>query len=137
MRKTICAFCGSAPGHDKSYQENAFLFGKRMAQKQYRLVFGGGNIGIMKALADGVLQGGGEVCGVIPEFMIPKELLHKEIQEVIISKNMHERKSIMYEKADAFIVLPGGFGTLDEFFEILTWKQLKIHNKFLEFDTSN
>ena len=103
--------------------------GVTLAQRQIRLVYGAGNIGLMGVLADAVLENGGEVLGVIPDFLKEKEVCHTGLTELVVTQTMHQRKQIMEERSDGVIVLPGGFGTLDEFFEILTWKQLHLHNK--------
>jgi uncharacterized protein (TIGR00730 family) len=100
-----------------------------MAARDWGLVYGGGHIGLMGVLADAVLAGGGRVCGVIPRFLEAKELAHRGVQELLVVESMHERKALMAERADAFLALPGGFGTADELFEILTWRQLGLHDK--------
>ncbi|MDX2144423.1 MAG: TIGR00730 family Rossman fold protein [Rhodospirillaceae bacterium] len=122
-------FCGSQVGADPAYREAAVALGRAMAASGTALVFGGGRVGLMGATADAVLAGGGTVIGVIPEFLRDKELAHPAAQEMIVVPDMHTRKRIMFERADAFCILPGGIGTLDEFFEIITWRQLHRHNK--------
>ncbi|MEZ4961363.1 MAG: TIGR00730 family Rossman fold protein [Saprospiraceae bacterium] len=127
--KSICVFCGSNVGTQPTYAEIAWLTGNTLAQKGIRLVYGAGNIGLMGVMADAALEAGGQVLGVIPDFLKAKEVCHTGLTELIVTKTMHQRKQVMEENSDGFIILPGGFGTLDEFFEILTWRQLKLHNK--------
>jgi len=127
--KRICVFCGSATGNPPSYGQAAQRLGEALVQRRLGLVFGGGHIGLMGVLADAVLQGGGEVIGVIPQALLDKELAHSGVADMRIVQTMHERKALMAELSDAFLALPGGYGTLDEFFEIVTWAQLKIHRK--------
>lgn len=125
----LCVFCGSQFGEKPAYRRDAVALGAALAAHKAALVYGGGKVGLMGATADGVLQGGGHVIGVIPEFLRDKELAHRGAQEMIVVPDMHTRKRIMFERADAFCILPGGIGTLDEFFEIITWRQLHRHNK--------
>jgi uncharacterized protein (TIGR00730 family) len=127
MIKRLCVFCGSKSG--KGFSQMATDFGKILSSKKIDLVYGGGGIGLMGILADSVLQGGGNVIGVIPKDLFPDEVEHKKLTQLIKVENMHERKRKMYDLSDGFAALPGGFGTLDEFFEILTWRQLKLHPK--------
>ena len=127
--QSICVFCGSNTGNNPVYANNATQLGRFLAENNIRLVFGGGKVGMMGLVADAVLHHGGEVLGVIPEFLSLKEVEHSGVKEMIRVKNMHDRKMIMYEQSDAFIILPGGTGTMDEFFEILTWSQLGLHTK--------
>jgi uncharacterized protein (TIGR00730 family) len=127
--KRVCVFCGSARGTRDIYARIAGDLGRALAKRDIGLVFGGGHIGLMGVLADAVLQAGGQARGVIPQALVDKELAHTGLTELHIVKTMHERKSLMTDLADAFIALPGGFGTADEFFEILTWRQLGIHAK--------
>ena len=127
--KTVCVFCGSMPGNDPAYMESARELGRILATDGITVVYGGGRTGIMGALADSALQTGGSVTGVIPRAMVELELAHKNVTELHVVKSMHERKAMMYRMSDAFIALPGGFGTLDELFESLTWSQLGIHEK--------
>lgn len=129
MIKRICVFCGSKTGDLPAYTEQAQLLGKALAKKKIGLVFGGGRIGLMGALADAVLEYGGEAHGVIPEHLMRAERAHPDLTALHITKSMHERKALMAELADAFIALPGGFGTFEELFETITWVQLGIHNK--------
>jgi hypothetical protein len=128
----ICVFCGSSNGQRETYVEQGYALGRTMAGRGIGLVYGGGGIGVMNAVAGGVIEGGGEVIGVIPHALATKErALHPVAGEVEmrIVNTMHERKAMMAELSDAFIVLPGGFGTFDEMFEIITWAQLGIHRK--------
>ncbi len=127
--KSITVFCGSKEGYNEVYRETAYALGAALADKGIRLVFGGGKIGLMGAVAEGVLQNNGEVVGVIPDFLSSKEVAHDGLTEMITVKTMHERKLKMHELSDAAITLPGGLGTMDEMFELLTWGQLGLHNK--------
>lgn len=127
--KTICVFCGSKMGNRPTYREAALAMGRAIAQQGCNLVYGGGNVGLMGLVADAVLGGGGQVVGVIPEFLAAKEVAHDRITELYVVNSMHERKALMAELSDAFITLPGGFGTLEEFCEILSWAQLGLHQK--------
>ena len=127
--KNICVFCGSNRGNNPEYIKAAHLLGETIARKDLTLIYGGGNVGMMGALADSVLQSGGKVTGVITQKLVQLELAHLNLTELIVVETMHERKSIMSELAGAFIALPGGFGTLEEIFEVLTWGQLGIHRK--------
>jgi hypothetical protein len=127
--KSIAVFCGSQPGRDEIYQEHAKSLGKLIAQQGIRLVYGGGNKGLMGAIANEMMARGGEVVGVIPEVLKGWEHHHEGITELHIVADMHVRKKMMYEMCDAAIILPGGYGTMDEFFEMLTWNTLQIHDK--------
>lgn len=127
--RSVAVFCGSRNGSDPVYMRHAGELGKLMALQRLRLIYGGGHKGIMGSLADGALGHGGEVVGVIPHQLVEWEQLHQGLTEVIRVPDMHTRKKIMYEMSDAAVMMPGGFGTLDEFFEMLTWNQLKIHDK--------
>src|SRR5262245_7664413 len=129
MLKSICVFCGSVNGSKAQYAESAKLLGEIMAIKGIRLVYGGARVGLMGILADGAVAKGAEVIGVIPNHLAHKEIAHPGISDLRIVSSMHERKSLMAELADGFIALPGGLGTLEEFFEVLTWAQLGLHNK--------
>jgi len=122
-------FCGSSIGAKPLYRDVAVEDGRAIALRQVGLVYGGGGIGLMGALADAVLAAGGQVIGVIPQALASKELAHPNLTELRIVRTMHERKAVMAELADAFLALPGGLGTFDELFEILTWAQLGIHRK--------
>ena len=127
--KRLCVYCGSASGTDDAYREAARELGGRMAAEGIELVYGGGRIGLMGLLADAVLTGGGRVTGIIPGHLHDYEVGHHGVSELIVVPNMHERKRRMFERSDAFAVLPGGLGTLDEAFEMITWKQLGLHDK--------
>ena len=127
--KSISVFCGSSKGFDSVHSDIARLLGVILAKRNIRLVYGAGNIGLMGVIADAVLENGGQVLGVIPGFLKEKEVCHTSLTELIVTDTMHKRKEIMAENSDGFIILPGGYGTLDEFFEILTWRQLRLHNK--------
>lgn len=127
--KRITIFCGSSAGKNGKYSEEAFLLGKILAKKNIGVVYGGAKIGLMGAVADGALSEKGEVIGVIPDFLQTKEVAHNELTEMIVVESMHERKLKMHDLADGFIALPGGFGTMEELFEILTWGQLGLHKK--------
>jgi len=122
-------YCGSGPGTDPAFVAAAREFGRILAENRVRLVYGGGSLGLMGALANAVLDHGGEVTGVIPEFLTTREKKLTRAQEVIVTRNMHERKQIMFERADAFVALPGGIGTLEETIEQMTWAQLGRHHK--------
>ena len=127
--KSICVYCGSSDRGRDSHRTAAYDLGATLAQNQIRLVYGGGDIGLMGIVADSVLEHDGDVTGVIPQFLMDMEVGHDGCTELIITKNMHERKQRMAELSDAFVILPGGLGTLDEAFEILTWRQLRLHDK--------
>ena len=124
---SIAVYCGSKLGEKSTYAMTARELGAQMAARGIRLVFGGGRIGIMGEVADQVLINGGKVTGVIPHFLNDLEVAHKGVTELIIVETMHERKQIMFTRSDAFVILPGGLGTLDECMEIITWKQLQLH----------
>jgi uncharacterized protein (TIGR00730 family) len=125
----ICVYCGSSPGTEPAFIEAARKFGKILAENGVRLVYGGGSVGLMGALAESVLEHGGEVTGIIPEFLTKQERPRRLAQELIVTRDMHERKRTMFERADAFVALPGGIGTLEELVEQLTWVQLGRHKK--------
>jgi uncharacterized protein (TIGR00730 family) len=127
--KRICVFCGSSPGSDLAYRACAEELASELVRRNIGLVYGGGNVGLMGAIADAVLQAGGEAIGVIPEHLMTREIGHKQLAKLHIVKSMHERKALMADLSDAFIALPGGFGTLEEFCEVLTWSQLGLHSK--------
>jgi uncharacterized protein (TIGR00730 family) len=122
-------FCGSSPGSDPRYREAASALGTALAGSGRRLVFGGGRVGLMGALADAVLAAGGTAVGVIPQHLVEREVAHLGLTELRVVDSMHERKATMAELSDAFVVLPGGIGTLEEFFEVWTWGQLGLHHK--------
>ncbi len=125
----ICVFCGSKMGNRDIYRQAAQAMGKAIAAKGLNLVYGGADIGLMKVIADSVLAHGGEVIGVIPDFFLSYEVAHQNLTKLHIVKSMHERKALMAKLSDAFIALPGGYGTLEELAEITTWAQLDLHNK--------
>ncbi|WP_101690387.1 TIGR00730 family Rossman fold protein [Dysgonomonas massiliensis] len=127
--KYVTVFCGSAEGKEKIYREQAFELGKALVRHDYGLVYGGAHVGLMGAVADGVLDAGGDVIGVIPRFLEKKELAHSGVKTNYLVETMHERKAKMDELSHAVIALPGGFGTMDELFEMLTWGQLALHRK--------
>lgn len=130
--RSICVYCGSQPGRDPAYIEAGRALGRSIAENHLRLVYGGGTKGIMGAVASGVLSGGGRVTGIIPEFLMDKEATRHslgQLSELIVTPDMHVRKHKMFERADAFVTLPGGIGTLEEIVEIMTWAQLGRHRK--------
>ena len=127
--KTVCVYCGSGPGTNPHFMESARAFGKALAESGIRLVYGGGSLGIMGAVASSVLDHGGMVTGIIPDFLKLRENALKRVQEMIVTPDMHERKRQMFERSDAFVALPGGIGTLEELVEQLTWQQLGRHSK--------
>jgi uncharacterized protein (TIGR00730 family) len=122
-------FCGSRPGRDPAWREAAVELGRGMAQAGIRLIYGGGRTGLMGAVADGALAEGGAVTGIIPDFLQAREVSHTGVSDLIVTTSMHIRKHMMSEMADAFVVMPGGLGTLDETMEIITWRQLGLHDK--------
>ena len=125
----ICVYCGSSPGTDPAFVKAARDFGKILAHSGIRLVWGGGSVGLMGAIASSVIEHGGAATGIIPEFLTAKERPRRLAQEQIITRDMHERKSTMFDRADAFVALPGGIGTLEELVEQMTWAQLGRHKK--------
>ena len=127
--RTVCVYCGSGPGTDPQFMEAASALGKAFAEHGIGLVYGGGSIGLMGAVANGVLDNGGKVTGIIPDFLTARENALSRVQELIVTKNMHERKQLMFEHSDAFVALPGGIGTLEELVEQMTWAQLGRHTK--------
>src|SRR3981081_101972 len=127
--KTVCLYCGSGSGSTPRFTEAAIALGKVFAENGIRLVYGGGSVGLMGAVAKSVLDHGGSVTGIIPDFLIKKERMLDRPQELIITPDMHERKRLMFERSDAFVALPGGVGTLEELVEQLTWQQLGRHHK--------
>ncbi len=127
--KSICVFCGSNSGVNPAYAEAAKQLGYLLVENNIRLVFGGGNVGLMGIIADAVLEKGGEAIGVIPHFLMAKEVGHTGLTEMKLVDTMHQRKELMAELSDAFITMPGGIGTMEEFFEIFTWGQLGLHPK--------
>jgi uncharacterized protein (TIGR00730 family) len=127
--KSICVYCASSPGNNPAFMEAARKLGQILAENNIRLVYGGGSVGLMGALAESVLDHGGLVTGVIPDFLVNREHMLLRVQERVITPDMHERKRVMFERADAFVALPGGVGTLEELVEQLTWAQLGRHKK--------
>jgi len=125
----VCVFCGASSGRTPVYAEAARAFGAEAAARGLGIVYGGGRVGLMGALADAALAAGGEVYGVIPQELVDRELAHPRLTELHVVRSLHERKALMAELADAFVALPGGFGTLDELMEQLTWSQLGLHDK--------
>lgn len=126
---SLCVYCGSSTGGNPSYMAAADRFGHLMAQSGVRLVYGGGGVGLMGAVARAVLAGGGEVTGVIPKFLTEVEVQFNEVSELIVTDSMHARKQLMFERAQAFVALPGGIGTVEETIEMLTWAQLGRHSQ--------
>jgi hypothetical protein len=127
--KTICVYCGSSDGKDPAFKQSARDLGEEMVKRNIGLVYGGASIGVMGEIANTVMAGGGSVIGIIPKGIADKEVAHSGLTELIIVKSMHERKAKMAELSDGFISLPGGLGTLEELFEVLTWAQLGFHHK--------
>jgi uncharacterized protein (TIGR00730 family) len=127
--KTVCVYCGSGSGSNPRFVEAAVALGKIFAENHVRLVYGGGSVGLMGAVAKSVLDHGGSVTGIIPEFLRAKENALSRVQEMVITPDMHERKRLMFERSDAFVALPGGIGTLEELVEQMTWQQLGRHTK--------
>lgn len=128
-KKSVCVFCGASNAVDKKFLDIGAAFGELLAKRNITLVYGGGDCGVMGAVANSTMKHGGHVTGVFPVSLRNIENEHQSLTEIIIVDTMHERKMGMFERSDAFIVFPGGFGTMDEMFEILTWKQLLLHNK--------
>ena len=127
--ESICVYCASGPGNNPAFVQAASRFGRILAENGIRLVYGGGAVGLMGALAESVLDHGGRVTGVIPDFLVNREHMLARVQERIVTPDMHERKRVMFERADAFVALPGGVGTLEELVEQMTWAQLGRHKK--------
>lgn len=127
--KTVCVYCGSGPGTNPRFVEAAQALGKIFAENNIRLVYGGGSVGLMGAIAKSVLDHGGAVTGIIPDFLRARENALTRVQEMVVTPDMHERKRLMFERSDAFVALPGGVGTLEELVEMMTWQQLGRHSK--------
>lgn len=127
--KYICVFCGSSSGADPVYREAAESMGQAIVQRGYGLVYGGGKVGLMGTVADTVMSAGGEAIGVIPTFLETKEIAHPSLTQLHVVESMHDRKALMAKLSDGFIAMPGGYGTLEEFCEVLTWSQLGLHQK--------
>ena len=125
----VAVFCGSRTGNNPAYRAAAEALGRGLAEAGIRLVYGGGGIGLMRVVADAALAAGGSVLGVIPEFLTRLEVAHERTTELVITDSMHSRKQRMFQEADAFVSMPGGLGTMDETIEIITWRQLRLHNK--------
>jgi uncharacterized protein (TIGR00730 family) len=128
-KRRICVFTGSRDGSHPEYAEAARQLGRALVERDYGLVYGGGNVGLMKVIADTVLEQGGHVTGVIPDSLVSREVAHRGLSDLRIVQSMHERKAMMAELSDGFIAMPGGIGTMEEFFEVLSWAQLGIHRK--------
>ncbi|WP_159952253.1 TIGR00730 family Rossman fold protein [Rhizobium sp. 18065] len=138
--RSVCVYCGSQPGRDPAFMEAGRQLGRSLAENNIRLIYGGGTKGIMGAVAAGVLSAGGQVTGIIPEFLVDMEATRHslgQLSELIITQDMHERKHAMFERSDAFVTLPGGIGTLEEIVEIMTWGQLGRHAKPMVFANIN
>ncbi len=127
--RSICVYCGSRFGTNPAYKQAAISLGQTIAKQGWRLVYGAGDVGLMGAVADAAQKAGGETFGVIPEHLLKREVGKRDLTSFIITENMHERKKVMYMNSDAIVVLPGGAGSLDELFEVLTWRQLGLHEK--------
>lgn len=127
--KTVCIFCASAMGQREEYRQDAQRLGSTLAARGVAIVYGGATVGLMGVVADSALQHGGKCIGVIPQVLVDKEITHERLSETHIVDTMHTRKALMGEKADAFLILPGGYGTLEELFEVLTWQTLRLHAK--------
>jgi len=129
MSKRICVFCGSSPGSNPCYVAAATALARHLGAHDIGIVYGGGNVGLMGALADAALEAGADIIGVIPQSLVEKELAHRGLSDLRVVGSMHQRKALMADLADAFIALPGGYGTFEEFCEVLTWTQLGLHQK--------
>jgi hypothetical protein len=125
----VCVFCGASPGDNPAYVQTAVETGRKLTERGIGVVYGGGRVGLMGALADSALAAGGEVIGIIPEALAAREIAHRGLTELHVVGSMHERKALMAAESDAFLTLPGGFGTLEELFEAVTWRQLGFHDK--------
>lgn len=129
QKASVCVYCGASKGSNPLYMETASALGKALAKAGHRLVYGAGDVGLMGAVANGAQSAGGETLGVIPQHLLEWEVGKRDLTHFIITENMHERKKIMVMNSDIFVILPGGFGSLDEFFELITWRQLGLHSK--------
>jgi uncharacterized protein (TIGR00730 family) len=129
--KSIAVFCGSKSGVNPLFSQHARELGKILAANNITLIYGGANVGLMGAVADAVMENGGRVTGIIPKVLVDWERKHEKITELIITEDMHDRKKLIYDRCDGAVILPGGFGTLDELFEMVTWNQLSIHDKHI------
>ena len=128
-KKSVCVYCGSRTGRNPAYAKAAHQLGATLAQQGHRLVYGAGDVGLMGVLAKAAIEAGGDVFGVIPEHLFQREIGKTDISRFIVTENMHERKKVMYMNADVIVTLPGGPGSLDELYEVLTWKQIGLHQK--------
>lgn len=138
MEKWITIFCGSSTGNNPSFLKESVEIANKLAKSGFNLMYGGATIGIMGAIADEFLRKGSKVIGVIPEILLNKEVAHQNLHELHVTKTMHERKAIMMDKSDVFLTLPGGYGTMEELFEVVTWRQIGIHEKpIFVFNSSN
>ncbi|RCS23193.1 TIGR00730 family Rossman fold protein [Phyllobacterium salinisoli] len=138
--RSICVYCGSSPGLDPLYKQSGHLLGRSIAEHGLQLVYGGGTKGIMGAVADGVMSAGGKVTGIIPKFLMNKEATEHalgQLNELIVTDDMHQRKHLMFQRSDAFVTLPGGIGTVEEIVEMMTWAQLGHHSKPMVFANIN
>ncbi|NOR63963.1 MAG: TIGR00730 family Rossman fold protein [Rhodobacteraceae bacterium] len=126
---SVCVFCGSRMGNDPAYEASATALGRALAEANMRLVYGAGDVGLMGAVANGAQAAGGQTFGVIPVHLLQKEVGKRDLSTFVVTENMHERKKVMFMNADAIVTLPGGAGSLDELFEVLTWRQLGLHKK--------
>jgi uncharacterized protein (TIGR00730 family) len=129
LPSSICVYCGSSANVAQSYKDAAVHLGREAGERGVEIIYGGGRVGLMGLVADAAIAAGGRVTGIIPSHILEMEVAHQMLTELIIVENMHQRKMMMFERSDAFVILPGGLGTLDEAFEILTWKQLGLHHK--------
>ncbi len=127
--RSVAVFCGSRVGHDPAWRAGAEALGRGLAAYGIRLIYGGGRVGLMGAVADGALAGGGTVTGIIPDFLRAREVAHPGVTDLLVTDTMHSRKALMFQQADAFVTLPGGLGTLDETIEVITWRQLGQHDR--------
>ncbi len=127
--RSVVVFCGSRVGHDPAWRNAAEALGRGLASSGIQLIYGGGRVGLMGAVADGALAGSGLVTGIIPDFLRAREVAHPGVTDLHVTDTMHRRKALMFERADAFVTLPGGLGTLDETIEIMTWRQLGLHDR--------
>lgn len=127
--RRLCVYCGSSTGSDPAFVDSAVALGKHLANQNIELVYGGGAVGLMGLIADTVMEAGGKVTGIIPTHLFPREVAHAGLTELIEVDTMHERKALMFDRSDAFVAMPGGFGTLEELAEVLTWAQIGIHVK--------
>lgn len=129
LPRSVAVFCGSRVGRDPAWRAAAEALGRGLAQAGWHLIYGGSHVGLMGAVADGALAAGGGVTGIIPAFLQTREVAHRGVSDLVVTDTMHQRKHLMFDRADAFVTLPGGLGTLDETVEVLTWRQLGLHDK--------